>query len=227
MTVLQARRLGMFGSTVLMVLSLSGCAGLGKPVSPLPDVQPQQPNMVSLQPQDWYVLYSNGVPSHPSSDPDGAWSFEFPNYNSGGHINYIETPFNATIPLHSITIVFKVESETPQFVVVDSSDHLPATCRLMIEQQNDDLADPNGRWRADASIYNLGSQDGQIITHTVALTPDQWTNVNGQENASAFGSALANIGWVGLTFSGQYFAGHGVAIGSGTAKFVLIGNSID
>ncbi len=212
---------------LMLVLPLFGCAGVGVPRSALPDASPEQPNVVSLQPQDWYVLYSSGVPSHPSSDPDGAWSFEFPSYQAGGHVNYVETPFNATVPLHAVTMVFKVESDAPQYVVTDTTDHPPATCRLMIEQKNDDMADPNGRWWADASIYKFGSQDGEILTRSVPLTPDQWTNVNGQENAAAFASALANIGWVGVTFGGQYFAGHGVAISGGTAKFVLIGYSIE
>lgn len=44
----------------------------------------------------------------------------------------------------------------------------------------------------------------------------------GQHDAAAFSSALENIGWVGLTFGGQYFWGHGVALDNGSAKFILI-----
>lgn len=193
----------------------------------VPDVKPEQPNVVSLNPQDWYIFYSAGVPQHPSGDPDGAWSFDFPSSESDGHVNYVETPFNATIPMHSVTVVFEVQSNDPQYVVVDSTDHLPATCRLMIEQRGDDLTDPNGRWWANASIYNLGSQDNQIISFDIPLTPEIWSNVDGQTNAQAFASALSNIGWVGITFGGQYFAGHGVAISGGSAKFVLISYSVE
>lgn len=212
---------------VILIASVCwmGCGWYGG--SSLPNVQPAQPNVVSLQPKDWYIFYGSGMPAHPASDPDGAWSIELPSSQTGGHLNYVETPFAATVPLHSVTVVFEVESNSPQYVVVDPSDHLPATCRLMIEQKTDDMADPNGRWWANSSIYNLGSQDGQILTINIPLTPNLWTNVNGQQSATAFAAALSNIGWVGVTFGGQYFAGHGVAISSGTAKYVLINYSIE
>ena len=128
-----------------------------------------------------------------------------------------------------MTITFKVESHTPEYAVLDPTDHPPATFHLFFEQKNDDLANPNERWWADASadIYNFGSQDGQTLTYTVPLTSDQWGNVNGQFNAEAFSAALKNIGWVGITFGGQFFAGHGVAISSGSAKYILIDFRVD
>jgi hypothetical protein len=208
---------------VLLALSLQGCGYNDGP----PGSKPLQQNIVSLDPQQWYVLYSAGLSSHPSTDPNGAWSFEFPKASSGGHVNYLETPFQANVTLHNITAAFRVISNDPQYFVVDPSDHLPATCRLMIEQQNDDLRDPNGRWWANASIYNLGSQDNQIVSYTIPLTSDQWTNVDGERDATALANAVSNIGWVGITFGGQYFAGHGVAIGGGSAKFVLISYDVD
>ncbi|MGB8062143.1 MAG: hypothetical protein WCF26_09630 [Candidatus Sulfotelmatobacter sp.] len=142
-------------------------------------------------------------------------------------MNYVQTPFNATTPLHNVSMTFKVESVTPQYEVLDPSDIPPATTRVFIEQQGDDLISPNGRWWADASKYNLGSQDGETITFTVPLTPDQWTNVYGQYDPNAFHAALENIGWVGFTCGGQYTAGHGVALGSGTAKYLLIDFHVD
>jgi hypothetical protein len=125
-----------------------------------------------------------------------------------------------------VTITFKIESDSPQYVVVDSTDIPPATFRLFFEQQNDQLTNANGRWWFDQIIYNLGSQDNQTITVTVPLAPNQWTNVEGEQDPQAFASALANIGWVGITFGGQYFAGHGVALSSGSAKFILISYSV-
>jgi len=192
-----------------------------------PNVKPESPNVVSLNPQDWYILYSAQMPSHPSSDNEGVWSFEFPSSQDGGHVNYVQTPFNATTTPSSITISFKVESNAPEYVVVDPTDTLPATTRLFFEQQETDLTNTNGRWWADASISNLGSQDGQTITFTVPLTSDQWTNVNGKQDAQALAAAIANIGWVGMTFGGQDFAGHGVAISNGTAKYILVSYTVN
>lgn len=201
---------------------LAGCGFLAKGVTPPPSIPPPESNVVSLDPQNWYMFYSTGVPLHPPTDPQGAWSFEFPSAESGGHVGYIQTPFNATTTLHNVGMTFRVESDAPQYKVLDSGDIPPATFHVFFEQQGDDLSNPDGRWWADAGGYNLGSQDGQTLTITVPLTPDQWTGVNGQHDPNAFATALANVGWIGFTCGGQYFWGHGVAMTSGTSKFILI-----
>ena len=206
---------------------LTGCGFLAKGVTPPPNIPPQEPNVVSLDPQNWYIYYSDGVPLHPSADAGGTWSFEFPSSQTGGHAGYIQTPFNVTATPHNVSITFRVESSAPQYAVIDPHDILPATIHLFFEQRGDDLSNPDGRWWADAGGYNLGSQDGQTLTITVPLTPDQWTNVNGQSDQSAFYSALANVGWIGFTCGGQYFWGHGVAMSSGSAKLILIDFHLD
>jgi hypothetical protein len=206
---------------VQVALGLASLSFIGCAIS-APDIAPHQANEVSLDPRDWYVLYSANMASHPSAEPNAAWSFEFPSAEAGGHVNYVQTPFNATTPLHNVVLTFRVESDTPQYEVADSTDILPATVRLFFEQQNDDLRDPNGRWWATASKYDLGSQDNTAIRLTVPLTPDQWTNVYGERDPNAFYGALDNVGWIGVTFGGQYFFGHGVALRQGTAKYVLV-----
>ena len=198
----------------MLALCLGGCAQV------LPNIQPQQPNVASLAPRDWYIFFSSDAPSHPSADPHGAWSLSIPSLP--GHLNYIETPFNATQVLHNVTITFKIESSAPEYFVVDSTDHLPATVHLFFEQRGDDLGDPNGRWWATWSKYDLGSQDNSTITFVIPLTPDQWSNVMGQRDATAFYAALANVGWMGITCGGQFFFGHGVAMNGGSAKYVLL-----
>lgn len=200
------------------LMYLVGCAYVQAP----PSIPPQEPNVVSLVPQNWYTYYSAGVPANPSPDGGGAWSFEFPSAGAGGHVNYVQTPFNATTTLHNVTLTFRVESSAPQYEVLDATDIPPATMHLFIEQRGDDLSDPNGRWWAQAGGYNLGSQDNETITLSVPLTSDQWTNVYGKYNPDEFPAALNNIGWIGMTFGGQYFWGHGVALSGGSAKFILI-----
>jgi hypothetical protein len=203
-----------------MLASLSYLMGCG--IATPPNVRPLEANVASLDPQNWYIYYSAEMPSHPSADDKGAWSFEFPSSEASGHVNYVQTPFNATTTLHNVTLVFRIESDTPQYKVVDSSDTLPATVHLFFEQQNDDLIEPNGRWWATASRYNLGSQDNTTITFAVPLTPDQWSNVYGLRDPQSFYSALDNVGWIGVTFGGQSFFGHGVALSSGSAKYTLV-----
>jgi hypothetical protein len=197
---------------------LTGCAL----VSPPPVINPKHDNVASLDPQNWYIFYSAGVPSSPTPDANGAWAFEFPDDASGGHVNYVQTPFQMTTLLHNVTVTFVVKSSGAQYSVLDPTDHPPATVHLFFEQRDDVLIDPDGRWWAGASEYDLGSEDGQTMQFVIPLTPDQWTNVDGQSNSEGFYNSLQNIGWIGLTFGGQYFWGHGVAMSGGSAQFVLL-----
>jgi hypothetical protein len=209
---------------IFVVLSVTGCGAVGG-IAPPPDLKPAQPNVVSLAAQDWYVYYSNGVPPHPSAASEVAWALDLPATANDGHVNYIQTPFNLTEPAHSMVVTFEIKSTNPEYHVTDSTDHLPATIHFLIEKTGDDLRDPNGRWWAQ-TCDTLGA-DGQTFSVTIPLTPDLWTNVDGQQDSKAFYDALENIGWVGLTFGGQYFAGHGVSLDSGSAQIDLIEFMVD
>lgn len=204
--------------TLAVALLASGCA-------PVPNIAPKAPNVVSLDPWDWYIFHSHDMPMHPIHAQDGAWALPFP--SDDGHVNYVQTPFNATEVLHNVTIVFRMESDAPQYRVLDPTDHPPATVHLFFEQKNDDLRDPNGRWWATWSHYDLGSQDNTTIRFVIPLTPDQWTNVHGERDAQAFYASLANVGWIGITFGGQFFFGHGVALTGGNARYVLVELGVD
>jgi len=75
---------------------------------------------------------------------------------------------------------------------------------------------------ADTSVYNHDSHDVTTITTSVAFDPSQWSNVEGQTDPQSFYAALNNVGWIGVTCGGQYFFGHGVALGSGAARYILV-----
>jgi len=214
----------------LAYLAGSGCAG-PHPLGGPPNIQPQEPNVVSLDPQNWYIFYSAGMPNHPSSESNAAWSFEFPMSQTGGHVNYVQTPFRATSIPNSVTIKFRIQRITPeQFVIADPTDTPPPTVRLFFERQDDDFSNPNGRWWSYASAYDLSRASVFDTWITVPFTPNQWDNANGkggQLNPRAFDAALKNIGWVGITFGGQRLAGHGVAINSDSAKYILVDYTVD
>ncbi len=214
------------------MIGLTGCTlpaqqGVTLPnITPPPNELPAEANAVSLNPQGWNIFYSSGMPYHPSAETGAAWAFVFPSAESGGHVNYVQTPFRATTTLQNVTITFRVQSDQPLYDVIDAGDHPPATFHMFFEQQNDDLIESNGRWWAHGG-YNLGTQDNQTITLTVPLTSENWTNVHGETTPSSFAAAWANVGWIGVTFGGQFFWGHGVALDSGTATFVLINFQVD
>lgn len=215
---IRIRRTGLVIKTICLstlLLTVSGCYLSGPP-----DTQPSKPNFISLNPQNWIILYSSGMPQRPTADPDGAWSFSFP--NSGGHVNYVQTPFTLTTTLRNVTLAFMVQSDKAEYHVLDKADHGPATFHIFIERQNDDLQAADGRWWADPSKYNLGSDDNHIITVTVPLTADCWTDVYGKSDPQSFSDSLKNVGWIGVTFGGQFFWGHGVNLTSGSSKYVLV-----
>lgn len=227
----------------------AGCGYAGPSGSPsLPPDNPQNNNVVSLNPQDWYIVYSPGMQPNPSTDPGGAWSFPFPQFppstnnsqafpSGTGIVGYLLTPFKATEPLHQLTMTFEVENNNAQYHVMDPKDHPPATLHLIFAVRGFNLTDENDRWWANVPGFNndgynnggydLGSQDNQVLVMSVPLTSDYWTNVYGKQNANAFDAALKNVGWFGLTFGGQYFWGHGVTLTGGTAKFILINYVVD
>ena len=204
-------------TSILAVLACLYPAGCG--IQPPPNISPQQPNVISLAQGNWYIYYSSGTPAHPAVDPDGVWSVEFP---ITGHVNYVQTPYYTTTTPHNVTVVFRVESHAPVYWLADSADILPATVHVFFEQKNDDLINPDGRWWAQSSVYDLGSQDNTTITLILPLIPEQWSNVYGKHDAQSFYAALANVGWIGITCGGQNFWGHGVGLQSGTAKYVLV-----
>lgn len=105
---------------------------------------------------------------------------------------------------------------------LDPADISPATVHIFFEQRNDNLVNPNGRWWADPSVYDLGSRDNETITTVVPFDAAQWSNVDDGSDPESFYAALRNVGWIGVTCGGQYFWGHGVALTSGAAGYILV-----
>jgi hypothetical protein len=106
------------------------------------------------------------------------------------------------------------------FFEVDAPDGvpLPGAARLFLQRAGDDWGGrPTGKqsyrfYSAPCAIAGGG-------TLSVPLTPDQWTNVDGQQDAAGFVAALAELATVGIAFGGR-FAMHGV-IATGPARFTI------
>ena len=209
---------------IFIVTVVTGCAGTAG-IAPPPEIPAIRANVVSLATDQWFVYYSNGVPPHPSRFGDG-WTLDLPRSADDGHVNYVQTPFNATTLMHYVSVTFKIDSASPEYHVTDSTDILPATMHLFIEKKGDDLRDPNGRWWASHG-YTLDPKDSETMSITVQFTPDFWSNVLGQQDSASFHDALENIAWIGFTLGGQYFFGHGVSVASGSAKLVLVGFDVN
>jgi hypothetical protein len=199
---------------LILLTVLAGCGG-----NAVPNIQPKAPNSISLDAKDWYFMYGSGTSAHP--DPAGsAWAFNIP--NSTGSIHYLQTPARLTAMPKSLSVTFKVDASAAVYNgAVDASDTNPATMHLFLERQADDLTKEFYRWWADVR-YEFGSKDNQTVTITVPMTFDHWTSVFGRHDDAEFGDTLNNLAFVGLTFGGNSFAGHGVNMASGSASLVLL-----
>jgi len=221
---------------VLLAIAVGGCGGVGGP----PNVTPAQMGIVSQDAKSWYILYSAGTTDHPVVPPT-AWAIDIP--SAGGHLNYVQTPFRTTERPRQIVMTFQVVESADAIPVSSKApaspcrDHNPCTpvaeFHIFIEQQGDNLSSEIGRWwcKRGFRLTNVSDDsfdaqefvaDGQPHTITIPLSADQWTSVSGHGTPADFETALANIGYVGVTFGGSDFFGEGVDVRQGTAQFRMI-----
>mgnify|MGYP005812460385 CR=1 FL=1 len=218
----------------VFALMLAGCGALGAP-----DVAPQQVGVVSQHPEAWYVLYSEGTSEHPQALSGAAWGMSLP---SSGHLNYLQTPYRTVGRPAQIVMTYKITASSDAVPVSDNTaspcrEHNPCTpvaeFRVYFQQAGSDLKDECGRWWykpgfrltdvADASFTpDPFVADGQLHTISIPLNAQLWTSVSGKGKASDFEAALKNAGWVGITFGGTDFFGHGVYMKQGTAQFEMV-----
>jgi hypothetical protein len=149
------------------------------------------------------------------SGTEGNWYFDFPSRN-GVHYVYKRAPAiktGQTIAMHFVI--------TGKANVVPTEGSATARVRLLLQQRGDTLTaqEPYKRWW---SVPYVELREGEF-TLTVPLSPDRWTSVFGQGGAEVpneFNAAISQLANVGFTFGGT-FAGHGVFVTGGNARFVL------
>jgi hypothetical protein len=193
----------------------------------------------------WSIQYSPSMPSTPTAGGPGTWYFDFPtdpNYPACVYnpdtlchsVNYVTNSYTESVS-HNVSMTFQIlTTGAPTFNYMMETGNTcatSATVRLFLQRKNDDLSQEFYRWWANSAIYDL-QPTSENVTMTVPLTPDQWSSVYGKPgnlNATTlagFHDALTNLGHVGMTFGGGCFAGHGVNVSGGSARFALISYSI-
>lgn len=213
---------------------------------------------LSLDPCYWLIRYSPGMPDQPSNIKGEGWSITFPRSpldcyldSSCEAVHYITTPYTNSMSFalaSSITMTFSVISVSgnPLFgyrTETVNTGSTPLHVRFLLERSHDDMcaaaSDPSTdpcrfwRWWSNPVACEISSATG-VVTLTAPLAPGYWTSVFGESNATPDGFAgwqdvLANIGYLGMTFGGGSFFGHGgfVIEGTGSAKFVLLDFRLD
>jgi hypothetical protein len=186
---------------VLLALLLTARNDEGSPAVPAP---------ISY----WRIAYSPNMPAW-MSGTEGNWYFDFPNQNG---VHYVYTAAPAVRVGQTITMHFAITGKG-NFVPTEGT--APARVRLFLQQQGDTLTarEPYKRWWSTAYV-ELKEVD---FTLSVPVSPDQWSSVfgrRGDEVPHEFNVAISQLANVGFTFGGT-FAGHGVYVTGGTARFIL------
>jgi hypothetical protein len=210
---------------MLGLLLLAACNDDGSPPAPTP-----RSTVVSLDAQAWSILYSSGMPPHPTPKTGGGWYFDFP--TDPNSVHYVLAAVNIAASMYVDASILVTTTGTPVFVYNHRSDDTcayPAHVRLLLQEKGDDLSGTNGkqyfRWWSNSAAYQLAAGPAKLRASLTNF--DQWTSVFGEKaNASAaaaagFQQALANLGNVGFSFGGGCFYGHGVRVSAGGARFAV------
>ena len=214
-----------------LVLSILGLLMLGASndsgASPAPSARSTD---VPMNAEAWSILYSPGMPPHPTLQTGGGWYFDFPSDPSSVH--YVLATVNMAASSQVDANILVTTTGTPMFVY-NLEPHntcvYPAQVRFLLQEKGDDLSGRNGkqyfRWWSNGVSYQLASGPANLRASLTDL--GQWTSVLGEKaNASpaamaGFQQAVANLGSVGFSFGGGCYYGHGVRVSGGGARFVL------
>ncbi len=213
--------------TLLALLALlGGCNESSGPSSP----PPRSPATLSLDPALWSFLYSPNMPSHPTANPSGGWYFDFPATDG---VHYLIVPVSGYANSSMSVGIEVTTTGDPLFDwrtnpnnTCGNPPSTPATVKLFLQRRGDDMAGTPGttefyRWW---SVPSFSLAAGSATLAASIGDPSQWSSVlgkNGADAPSQFQQAMNDLAAAGITFGGGCFAGHGVFVTGGTARFGL------
>lgn len=191
---------------------LSACLGDKSKPTPSPVMV-----SISMDASRWVFQHSNNVPSSPRQISSGGWEFDFP--GSDG-VHYLVTPVSGRMP-GTVAASMRVDKiGGAAFRESDPCGDHAAAVRLYFQRRGDDLtADKQDyRWWS-VDRYLLDDPVGELVIPVVAEKWHQVFGNKGDTRPNEFSAAAADVQVVGLTFGGC-FAGHGVYVIDGSAKFI-------
>lgn len=212
---------------LLFLLGCSGARSVGTPSS----------NSELLTAGTWTIRYSPGMPSHPYPSNVGQWYFDFPT-DPNSSVNYVTASYGpSTAPSQMVSVTFTISTTGNPVFNYQLGDpqntcNYPAHVRLFLERSDDDMSSEFYRWWSNPVSYELAATRDGAVTLSAPLSPHDWSSVLGrfgdedQDTINGFNSALAHLGNVGMTYGGGCFAGHGVNVSGGTARFTLLNYSV-
>jgi hypothetical protein len=211
--------------SILGLLLLAACNDNGSSPAATP-----RSTVVPMNAQAWAILYSPGMPPHPTPQTGGGWYFDFP--TDPNSVHYVLAAVNMAASNDVDASILVTTTGTAVFVYnlqPDNNCVYPAQVRFLLQEKGDDLSGTNGkqyfRWWSNSVAYQLASGQANLRASLTDLS--QWTGVLGEKaNASAaatagFKQAMANLDNVGFSFGGGCFYGHGVRVSGGGARFAV------
>ncbi len=207
--------------TAIVGFILVSCSDHG--VAPAPPA-PNNKSAGELINQTWQFQYSPNMPGAPARETGlVGWHFDFPSRDG---VHYLVTGSNGLVPgAQTVALEYEITTTgTPVFDFRTAADNTcvspPANVSFYMQRKGDNLSGEgdyaNYRFwsRPLLSVLTAGSS-----TLTVPLLAAQWINVWGQNNGTGFSQTISNLQAIGMTFGGGCFAGHGVFVTGGTARF--------
>lgn len=212
---------------IFLALLLVSCNEGGAPSSP----PPRLPASLNLDPTMWSFAYSPGMPLHPTASPNGGWYFDFP---SADGVHYVLMPVSGyAAATMSISLTIETWGDplfdwrTAANNTCGTPPSTPATVKLFLQRRGDDMAGTPGgtefyRWW---SVPSFSLAAGSATLEASIADPSQWSSVlgkNGTDAPGQFQQAMNDLAMAGMSFGGGCFAGHGVFVTGGTARFGLV-----
>ena len=185
--------------------------------------------ILPLSASKWGIYWDN-VPQ-PYNLFTGELAFDFAQHSSGLWDGYLLTGVGtkrAPAKLSGTMVITLACISAPSVVFRWDSESgnvgcpTPANARPIIYSGLKSLVKSGSdRWWAHSIAYTLTNG---TATLTIPLTPGNWSNVNGVldvNNPTGFQACLNSVSWVGMTFGGGCFYGHGVNVEGGNAQFII------
>jgi hypothetical protein len=174
----------------------------------------------------WFVL--NGVPVQ--YDKDDKPFFWFPNASPGA--NYLQTATNGAVR-GPVIISYSVETTgSPIFdfhTNPNNTGTAPSSARIMVQRRGDDFSGSGGyeHYRFWSTVGARELAAGSFVISS-SLDPAQWISVYGKRGSDVpadFAACMSDAEYIGVTFGGGSFYGHGVFVRNGSAMFRIDGIS--
>jgi hypothetical protein len=219
---------------ILMALTVAACALVAAGSMRAEDFENQRPGAPK-----WKVVDYNRVQAHPARVADkipGGISFKFLNTPDTALLATSHPSYNGSLlgdlsakNSVSATVGVDVSPDTVFSYYGEGTPSNPcpgfANVRFYFQTDTSGKFEYTDYWWSNPVSVNLEALKAGDVTLTAPLTPDQWSDWNGQPGTAfpdEFNAAKADVQLIGLSFGGGCFFENGVGVSQGGGTFRLM-----